>query len=140
VDFTKRPTGYFDVVKTLRAGGPHTFDLEELTGIIKLPSFHAALLIVFVYVHRPPSRSFIPFLTLNALMLLSIPSEGHHYLVDMIAGGTLATLCILAFRTADAAFRSDLPAPDTDGLQVGQEFNSQLQPVRSRFRTPLPPT
>ena len=124
----------------MRAGGPHTFDLQKLTGIIKLPSFHTGLLVIFLYVHRPPSRSFIPVLALNALMLLSIPSEGHHYLVDMIAGGTVATLCILAFRKADPAFRSDLTPLDTDAFQLEQEFDSQLQPVRSRFRTSLPPT
>ena len=110
VHFTGGETIYMIVMTTLRAAGPHTFALHDLTGIIKLPSFHAVLLVVFVYVHRPPSRSFVTVAILNAVMLVAIPSEGHHYLVDMIAGAAVAAVCILAFRMVTRELAREEPS------------------------------
>jgi membrane-associated phospholipid phosphatase len=47
-------------------------------------------------------------------MLLAIPSEGHHYLIDVIAGAAVAVLCIAAFRmTAPEINRPPLPVART---------------------------
>lgn len=86
------------VLMTMRAGGAHTFAIDRMQGIITFPSFHTTVAIIFIYVHRPPSRSFVPVAILNGLMLLGIPSEGHHYLVDMISGAMVAAVCIAAVR------------------------------------------
>jgi hypothetical protein len=74
--------------------GQSKFALAEMQGIITMPSYHTVLAILLIYVHRPPSRWFLPLAVLNALMLLSIPSEGPHYLVDMLAGGAVAAVSI----------------------------------------------
>ena len=37
---------------------------------------------------------------MNALMLIAIPLEGHHYLTDMIAGAGVAALSIAIVRAA----------------------------------------
>jgi hypothetical protein len=104
-------TVYLAVINILRTGRAYTFALDDLTGIIKLPSYHAVMLVIFVYVHRPPSRSFVPIAMLNALMLFAIPSEGHHYLIDVIAGAAVAVMCITAFRmTAPDISRQPVPA------------------------------
>lgn len=100
VHFYGRQTDDIVVLMSLRAGGAHTFAFNRFKGIITLPSFHTVLAIVFIYVHRPPSRSFIPVAILNGLMLLSIPSEGHHYLIDMISGAVVAAICIAIVRAA----------------------------------------
>jgi membrane-associated phospholipid phosphatase len=83
---------------SLRAGGAHPIALNTLTGIITFPSFHTVIAIIFIYVHRPPSHSFIPVAILNVLMLLSTPSEGHHYLIDLISGAVVAAICIAIVR------------------------------------------
>jgi hypothetical protein len=88
------------VLMSLRAGGAHTVALNSLKGIITFPSFHTVSAMVYTYVHRPPSRSFIPVAILNGIMLLSIPSEGHHYLIDMISGALVAAVCIAVVRGA----------------------------------------
>jgi len=98
VHFFGRPTEDIVVLMSLRSGGPHTFVINYLQGIITFPSFHTVLAIIFIYVHRPPSRSFIPVAILNGLMLLGIPSEGHHYLVDMISGTVVVALSIAIVR------------------------------------------
>src|SRR5260370_34917421 len=57
-----------------------------LKGVIAFPSFHAALAMLFTYAHRR-LPTFLPMAVFNGLMLLAIPSEGGHYLVDIIGGG-----------------------------------------------------
>jgi PAP2 superfamily len=98
--FFGRWTADIVVLMSLRSGGHQTFVVNRLQGIITFPSFHTTLAIIFIYVHRPPSRSFVPVAILNALMLLAIPSEGHHYLIDMISGAMVAVVCIAIVRAA----------------------------------------
>ena len=100
VHFFGRQTEDIVVLMSLRAGGTHTFVINNLQGIITFPSFHTVLAIAFIYVHRPPSRSFIPVAILNGLMLIGIPSEGHHYLIDVISGAVVAAVCIAIVRAA----------------------------------------
>lgn len=85
------------VLIALRAGSISHF--THLEGVITMPSFHAVTAILMIYVHRPPLKSFYPMLALNVLMLASAPSQGNHYLVDVIAGIVLAALSIWIVRT-----------------------------------------
>jgi len=78
----------------LRDGGTTMFDVTQLKGIISFPSFHAALAVLFTYAHRR-SWLFLPIAALNTVMLVSIPSEGGHYLVDVFGGLTVAVAAIL---------------------------------------------
>jgi hypothetical protein len=87
------------VMLNLRDGTISTVTLGQMQGIIEFPSFHTVIAVLLMYVHRMPSRSFVPVLILNFFMLLSLPSGGHHYLVDLIAGAAVATLSIGIVRT-----------------------------------------
>jgi len=109
VHFYGRRTEDIVVLMSLRAGGPHPFPFSRLSGIITFPSFHTVLAIAFIYVHRPPSRSFIPVAILNGLMLMAIPSEGHHYLIDVISGAVVAAVCIAIVRAAMPAVALKAP-------------------------------
>src|SRR5260370_38906773 len=88
------------VLLTIRNGSLSKFALTDLTGIVAFPSFHTVVAVLLVYVHRPPLRSFVPVAILNALMLVVIPFAGHHYLVDMIAGTSVAAVSILIVHAA----------------------------------------
>jgi hypothetical protein len=100
------------VLVTIRSGSLSKFALSDMTGIVTFPSFHTALAILLVYVHRPPLRSFAPVLILNVVMLVAIPFAGHHYLVDMIAGAGVAAISIGFVQLAMRPRRSEdsLPA------------------------------
>jgi hypothetical protein len=115
VHYFGRQTADIVVLMSLRAGGAQTFVVNRLEGIITFPSFHTILAIVFIYTHRPPSRSFVPVAILNGLMLLGIPSEGHHYLIDVVSGAAIAALCIAVVK---AAMR---PRPETDSSAISRE-------------------
>ena len=70
----------------LRQGTAASFSVNEFQGIITMPSYHTVLAILIVYAYRGCGRLFALALALNGLMLLSLPSEGGHYVIDVIAG------------------------------------------------------
>jgi PAP2 superfamily len=84
-------------VLTMRAGGSTSFALARLRGIVTFPSYHTVLAILFAYAHRG-RWSFPVFLVINCLMITSIPSEGGHYLSDVLAGAGLAVVAIVSAR------------------------------------------
>jgi hypothetical protein len=92
---------YVEDLVGLRHGSLPSLDLMLLKGVIPFPSFHAVFAILFTYAHRG-SRLFVPVAVFNALMLLSIPSEGGHYLVDVLGGVTVGGLAIVMTRVLPA--------------------------------------
>jgi membrane-associated phospholipid phosphatase len=92
---------YIDDLVGLRHGTLPSLDIMLLKGVIAFPSFHAVLALLFTYAHRG-SQLVLPVAAFNALMLLSIPSEGGHYLVDVLGGVAVGGLAILMTRVLPA--------------------------------------
>lgn len=90
------------VLLSLRGGGPLSFDLARLQGLISFPSYHTVLAVLLTYAHRRSSL-LLAIALANGVMLWSIPTVGQHYLVDMIAGAAVAALTIA---TSAAAHRT----------------------------------
>ncbi|MES2104118.1 MAG: phosphatase PAP2 family protein [Pseudomonadota bacterium] len=86
---------HFDL---LRSGAMRVFDIDDIQGLISIPSYHAALAVILTYVLRSYRLLFLLAAVVNAVMILSTPTEGGHYLVDTIAGLGLAMLTIAATR------------------------------------------
>jgi membrane-associated phospholipid phosphatase len=105
---------YVEDLVGLRHGSLPSLDMMLLKGVIAFPSFHAVLAILFIYAHRG-SRLFLPVAVFNALMLLSIPSEGGHYLVDVLGGIAVGGLAILMTRVLPA--RAPVLATAAAGLR-----------------------
>ena len=78
----------------LRNGGPLSFDMTRLQGLISFPSYHMVLAVLLVWAHRRSGLLF-PVMLVDTIMVLSIPSFGPHYLVDLIAGAAVAGLAIM---------------------------------------------
>lgn len=79
----------------MRAGTLHALDLSRLAGLINFPSFHTTLAVVFVYVVRRRPVPLAIAAVLNAVMIVSVLSEGGHYLVDVISGALVAAGAII---------------------------------------------
>ncbi len=90
----------------VRDGTMKAVALTSEWGIVAFPSFHAAVALVFIYVHRPPCGSFVPFAALNIIVLLATPFVGHHYGTDMIGGAAIAAVAIAIYRSAVSWARS----------------------------------
>jgi hypothetical protein len=86
---------YVEDLVGLRHGNLPSLDMMLLKGVIAFPSFHAVLAMLFTYAHRR-TPTFLPMAGFNGLMLLAIPSEGGHYLVDIIGGVVVGGVAILA--------------------------------------------
>ncbi len=85
---------YLPHLLALRSGTASSFSVYDMQGIISMPSYHMVLAVLLLYVYRGMGRVFGLVSVLNGLMLLSLPSEGGHYLIDVIAGGGIAALTI----------------------------------------------
>jgi hypothetical protein len=82
----------------LRDGTLRSVSLYDMKGIITLPYYHTVLAILLTYIYRNQRGVLSIVLPLNLLMLIAIPSEGEHYLGDMLAGGAVAALSIWVFK------------------------------------------
>jgi membrane-associated phospholipid phosphatase len=85
----------------LRDGTMRTFDLTKTQGLVSMPSFHTALAILFTYALRRVRLLFWVAVALNATMIVSTPTQGGHYLADVMAGLLLSALTIQSIRVAN---------------------------------------
>ncbi|SAK74386.1 PAP2 family protein [Caballeronia hypogeia] len=81
----------------LRDGTLRIFDLRSAQGLVSIPSFHTIMAILLAYAMRR-TRIFPIFLILNIAVILSTPTQGSHYLVDLIAGAATAMTAIALLR------------------------------------------
>ncbi|MEN6542798.1 phosphatase PAP2 family protein [Parvibaculum sp.] len=89
---------HIDQVLGLRNGTNRVVDLANLNGLVAFPSFHTQLAVITTWAFwRVPFVRY-PAATLNGLVVMSTPTQGGHYLVDILAGGSLAILFILFLR------------------------------------------
>lgn len=100
---------YVPHVLALRQEVPPVFMLTALEGIVCCPSYHTILAILLTFAHRGLRWSWPPVAMLNGLMLLSIPSEGGHYLTDMLASVPVVLLALGAARLAQGLNRMPKP-------------------------------
>jgi len=85
---------YSSHLLALREGAAASFSVNEFQGIITMPSYHTVLAILIIHAYRGCGRLFALVLALNGLMLLSLPSEGGHYVIDVIAGVAVVAVTI----------------------------------------------
>jgi hypothetical protein len=78
----------------LRDGTLTILSFERAKGIVTLPSFHTVMTILLTYIYRRQYRILYAVLPLNVLQLAAIPSEGGHYIADMVAGAAVAAIAI----------------------------------------------
>ncbi|WP_168788359.1 phosphatase PAP2 family protein [Paraburkholderia aromaticivorans] len=83
----------------LRNGTLRAIDLANSQGLVSMPSFHAALAVLFTYSLRRMPWFFGFAAALNLTMIISTPTQGGHYLADVVGGLLLAALTIQMLRT-----------------------------------------
>lgn len=81
-----------DLIPLLRDHSLQYVDLGTLRGLVGPPSFHAASAVLYILAARRMRRFRAPVIAVNLAMLLSIPVEGTHYVVDVIGGIIVALI------------------------------------------------
>lgn len=89
---------HLEDLHALREGRMTIFPSLVLRGIITFPSFHAAIAVLLCYPYRGFKWLFRAACILNFIMLISVPSQGGHYLADVIGGVAVAALSIGLYR------------------------------------------
>lgn len=92
--------GYLPDMKHLKSGSDLTFALSRMTGVISFPSFHTVLALAYAYGFRKTGIIGHVIAALNALMLLTVPFIGGHYLIDMIAGAAVMIVSLMVVKAA----------------------------------------
>lgn len=85
-------------------------------GLVSIPSLHAAMALLLVYAMRRTAL-FPLFALLNAAMLLSTPTVGSHYLVDVIAGLGLMVCLIMIDRASQRRANISQPIDHQNGRE-----------------------
>jgi hypothetical protein len=98
----------------LRDGTMHIIGLTDAQGLIQLPSFHTVLAIMFTYNLRHNRWLFSTALLLNTALILSCPTEGSHYFIDLFAGAVVVAATIWGVRS------------------FGSRLGAQFSPLRAR--------
>ena len=86
----------------LRDGSFQRLSLGGAEGLISFPSFHTVLGVLFARALLRLPYLGLPGLALNGVMILSTLSIGGHYLADVLAGGAIAIVAVLALNAAPA--------------------------------------
>lgn len=94
------------VISALREGGARELAVGKLLGIVTFPSYHTVMAVALIWASRGIAWLFWPTLPISLGVLISIPSEGGHYLVDMIAGAAITAVVILLNQVITARTRA----------------------------------
>ena len=82
----------------LRTGAIRVIGKMSDEGLVQLPSFHTILAIMVTYNLRYNRWLLLIAAGLNGLLIVSCPTEGSHYLIDVIAGAAVAAATIWGVR------------------------------------------
>jgi len=96
----------------LRSGTLRVFNLDEMQGLVTMPSFHTTLAILFAYALRRVPVLFPVAIVLNVLLIVSTPTQGGHYVADLFGGALLSVVTIVLARKWSSAIQSRAFAPD----------------------------
>jgi len=96
----------------LHSGRLRTLDLNNIQGLISMPSAHAMIGVFLMYAMRGTGAPFALSVALNTLLLVATPTEGGHYVVDVIAGISCAAALIALKR------KSPSSQPDTQPFRL----------------------
>src|SRR5712691_11666683 len=88
---------YLQDLYALHDGTLFEIDLAKQQGIVCFPSFHIVLVMISCYALRG-TWLFWPALALGGLTMLSLPTIGGHYLIDIPGGAAVAVAAILLVR------------------------------------------
>ncbi len=64
-------------------------------GVVMFPSFHASMAVFLAYAAWPFTRLRLVLVPIDAMMAMSTPIEGGHYMIDAVAGIAITALCIV---------------------------------------------
>lgn len=90
--------GYMQDFFALRDGSLRQLKLVGVQGLVSFPSFHTILALILIYVMRGTGIFFAIAVVWNVGIILTVPFDGAHYLIDVIGGGLVMLVSVLLIR------------------------------------------
>lgn len=118
------PVEVQEQARALRDGSLKMIDLGGAQGLVAFPSFHTVSAVILILAFSAVPYLRWPAFALNGLMLIAIPIEGGHYIVDVIAGAVLA---LAAWSVAGRLLRSEwarASARELNGPLAGERYGA----------------
>lgn len=106
------------IIDGLRNGMITQVPLTGLVGLIGFPSVHAASSLLYAWAGWQMRAIRLPVMVSSALMLVSTPVEGAHYMIDIVGGLGIAVIAIFA-----AGARARIAAPASRPLSLARCLN-----------------
>ncbi|UVI38164.1 phosphatase PAP2 family protein [Qipengyuania spongiae] len=89
------PWAFFPVLEGIREGHLQALSMNSLSGLVTIPSFHAAGGTVLIWLWWRFRILRWPMVGLNAMMIVAAVPIGSHYVVDIVAGVLVGLLAIV---------------------------------------------
>lgn len=89
---------FLDQFNALRTDPDFIFRMEEVAGILTFPSVHAAVAALCAWAAWDLRFARYPMMVINILMAVAAVSHASHYFVDVLAGGVVAGVSIVAVK------------------------------------------
>ena len=86
---------WLDQFRTLRSGGPVTFDFRAAEGLATFPSFHTCLGLIILWCSRGHWLGLLAGILAGTAIIAATPVFGAHYGVDLLAGSLITAVAIL---------------------------------------------
>jgi membrane-associated phospholipid phosphatase len=118
---TALPWRFVPVIEGMRDGTIRALDVECLTGMVTIPSFHACGATILLWAYWRYRLLRWPFVILNVLMALAAVPIGSHYIIDIIVGVAVGVLAAMGAQVLTQ--RSPL------SLRFTTRRQADLQPV-----------
>lgn len=84
-------------IKGFHDGSMAVVRVEELEGLISLPSFHAACAFIVTWAFRDYRLIWIPLVVLNTALVASTSFTGAHYVIDIVASVPLFLMSVWCY-------------------------------------------
>jgi membrane-associated phospholipid phosphatase len=97
---------YLDALRS----GQHML-VDEMSGLITFPSFHAAWAFFFMWAFYPVKWLGTGAILLNLVVLAATPVQGAHYFIDLIGGAIVAAISIYGAVRLTSAARPEVNGP-----------------------------
>jgi membrane-associated phospholipid phosphatase len=89
-------------IRALRAGRLNWVTLDQVSGLVTLPSFHVIFAILLAWATRSLRYVFIPAVVLNVIVSISAIAIGGHYAIDVVTGALMAFAAMYLYQKAPA--------------------------------------
>jgi membrane-associated phospholipid phosphatase len=127
-----------DHLDLLRSPGSLRFAADTIGGIVSFPSFHASVAVLTPLTLRGRNPLFYGLVILDAAMLCGAVTEGAHYVVDVLAGGTVAVFAHLLAAIMTPTARAGSAGIPALAQLIAIDEPTALEPIGKQWQGALP--